>query len=126
MGHLDRYKKSGGFIQLLELIESFAETKQTKFLTLIEEENATWAKALREKMLTVQRITAWPPATLAEIVPHMNPSMMAMALHGMKPDQAAHFMSGLPAGEKRKIQSEYDTVKPQPHEITTTHHKLIE
>ncbi|MGE0762302.1 MAG: FliG C-terminal domain-containing protein [Bdellovibrionales bacterium] len=126
MGHLDRYKKAGGFSQLLQLIESFASAKQEKFLALIEEENPVWAKALREKMLTVARISTWPPATLAEIFPHMNTNLIAIAFHGMKPEQVEHFLSGLPAGEKRKIQNEFDIVKPQPQDIATTHYKMVE
>lgn len=126
MGHLDRYKKSGGFLQLLELIESFQAAKQEKFLGLVQDENPIWAKALREKMLTVERISAWPAATLAEIFPHMNISLLAMAMHGFKPEQKEHFLSGLPASEKRKIQSEFEIVKPQPQDIVTTHYKLVE
>lgn len=126
MGHLDRYKKPGGFQQLLSLIESFAAQKQEKFLGLVEAENPTWGKALRDKLITVPRILNWPPATLAEIVPKMNINILSIALHGLSKEEVERFLSGLPAGEKRKITNEYEVVKPQPNEIAATHVKLIE
>lgn len=126
MGHLDRYKKPGGFLQLLSLLESFGGAKQEKFLSLIEEENPTWAKTLKEKILTVDRIFAWPSSTLAEIVPRMPISILAIAVHGLKPEQQQRLMSGLPHGDQRKIQNEFELVRPQPNEIISTHLKLVD
>jgi hypothetical protein len=126
MGQLDRYKKPGGFQQLLALIESFAAQKQEKFLNIVDQENPTWGKALREKLLTVKRILNWPPATLAEIVPTMNVNILAIALHGLTKEEVERFLSGLPAGEKRKITNEFEVVRPQPNEIVATHVRLID
>lgn len=126
MGHLDRYKKSGGFIQLLELIESFPTSKQEKFLGLVEEENPLWAKTIREKMLTAQRIMGWPSSTLAEIAPVMGPKMMAVVLKGISTSHRDHFMAGLPSGEKRKIELEMGTIsEPQPGELASALFKLV-
>ncbi len=126
MGQLDRYKKPGGFRQLLSLIESFAPQKQEKFLNIVDLENPTWGGALRAKMLTIPRILAWPSATLAEIVPKMNVNILGIALHGLKPEEIERFLGGLPGGERRRINSEFETAKPQAHEIAITHVKLIE
>lgn len=126
MGQLDRYKKPGGFAQLLALIESFGVTKQQKFLSIVEEENPTWGNVLKEKLLTVERIMGWPPNVIAEIVPKINVNILSIALHGMNKENVEKFMSGLPAGEKRKITAEYEVARPQPADIATTHIKMIE
>lgn len=110
----------------MSLIESFAAPKQEKFLNLVEQENPTWGRALREKLISVPRMLGWPSATLAEIVPKVNVNILSIALHGLKPEEIDRFLGGLPASERRKINSEYETAKPQPHEIATTHVKLIE
>lgn len=126
MGMLDRYKKSGGFVQLLTLIESFPPPKQEKFLQMIAEENGTWAKALRERVLTVERILAWPPSTLAEIVPTLSVNVLAIALHGLDTVNREKIMGGLPNSERRRIELEFDVVQPKPQDIVTTLAKLVE
>lgn len=126
MGLLDRYRKSGGFAQLLSLIESFAPAKQEKFLSLIEEENPHWSKALKEKLLTMDRIMSWPADALAEIVPQVNPKNLGIALHGFKPEQIEKLYSGLGHSERRKIEGEYELVKPSSGEIAATHFKMVD
>lgn len=126
MGHLDRYKKKGGFKQLLLLIESFPPTKQTKFLELVESENATWAQALRDRLLTMERIMGWPVNLVTEIVPRMNLNILAIALTGISPEKLKNFLEALSAIEKRKVERELELVKPNPSEVATTHLKVIE
>lgn len=126
MGHLDRYKKSGGFLQLLLLIESFAPQKQEKFLSLIESENVAWSQTLKEKLLTFERIIGWPPATVAEILPHLQPNIVGMMMHGLAEADRERVLSVLPAGEKRRILQEFEIQKPTPNEIAATKMKLIE
>lgn len=126
MGHLDRYKKTGGFLQLLLLIESFPPAKQEKFLALVESENAAWSQTLKEKLLTFERIIGWPPATVAEILPHLQPNIVGMMMHGLPEAERERVLSVLPVGEKRRILQEFEIQKPTPNEISATKMKLIE
>jgi hypothetical protein len=68
MGLLERYKKAGGFVQLLQLLETCTPQKRDKFLSMIREENQHWEAALRPRILTVDRIFTWSPVILTEIL----------------------------------------------------------
>lgn len=59
MGMLDRYKKKGGFVQLLQLIETSPSKKQEQFLGLIAEESPAWEDTLRKKILTIDKVYSW-------------------------------------------------------------------
>ena len=43
---IDRYKKKGGFIQLLNLLETSSKAKQDQFLGLISQESKIWESEL--------------------------------------------------------------------------------
>lgn len=64
---LDRYKKKGGFHQLLQLLETSPSAKREQFLTLIGGENPVWEDALRRRVLTITRVYGWESQYLAEI-----------------------------------------------------------
>ena len=59
MGMLDRYKKKGGFIQLLNLIETTASPKAEKFLKMIGEESPAWEAEIKKKVLSIDRLATW-------------------------------------------------------------------
>lgn len=67
MGMITRYKKSGGFRQLLQLVETSGKAKQERFLKIIEDEDPVWAEAILQKMLTLEKILSWEDQVLAEI-----------------------------------------------------------
>lgn len=125
MSTLDRYKKSGGFIQLLNLIETSDGPKQERFLKLISEENSNWEAEVRKKMLTIDRMCQWPPQFLGEVLPNVPPAQLAGALKGMTPDKQALFLGALNFGEKRKVEDALNEVKPTPAEIKTCQTKVI-
>lgn len=71
MSILARYRKHGGFKQLLKLIETSTSEKREKLLTVIEKEDAHWATEIRAKALSVDRIFSWKSETLYIITKHM-------------------------------------------------------
>jgi flagellar motor switch protein FliG len=73
-----RYKKSGGFKQLLKLIETSGRGKQEKFLTIVREEDPVWAQAIEEKMLTLDKIMSWNEANVSEIFSRLNDLTLAL------------------------------------------------
>src|SRR5665213_991272 len=126
MSSLQRYKKSGGFVQLLSLIETFGPQKKEKFLEMIEAEDKIWAKALRDKMLTLERIFQWPDKTVIEIfksLPHKN---QALALQGLKEDQRARIIAFFSAAERRRLDEIVDESKPKLEDIASNMIKVIE
>lgn len=126
MSMLSRYKKSGGFKQLLNLIETCGAAKQEKFLTMIEAEDPRWAKALKQKMLSLEKIFNWNDMVLAEIAVRLQELTLATALHGLSPEQNQRLMKTFSHSQRRKIDDIFNTKKPSPGEISTMFMKIIE
>jgi hypothetical protein len=82
---LNRYKKTGGFVQLLSLIETSNREKQEKFLKLIEDESKPWADKIKEKMLTLKIVLSWPPDVVGDIFSRIQDLTLAVAKHGLDP-----------------------------------------
>ncbi len=103
MGMLDRYKKKGGFNQLLQLLETSPSAKREQFLSLIGGESPVWEETLRQKVLTINRVYGWDPQYLVEIFTRVQPLTLAIALHGHEESMVDNLLSCLPPISKRKI-----------------------
>lgn len=125
MGMLDRYKKKGGFSQLLQLLETSPVAKREQFLGLIAGENPAWEDALRRRILTVNRVYSWDPQYLVEVFSRLPPLTLASSLHGNPPEQVEHLLSCLPPISKRKIVSMMEEIKPSAAEKSTSIAKLL-
>ena len=66
MSMIDRYRKKGGFVQLLNLIETMGKDKQEKFLKMIGDESPNWSVEIRKRLLSIDKILSWNPSYLAE------------------------------------------------------------
>jgi hypothetical protein len=126
MGMLSRYQKSGGFLQLLNLIETCGPQKQEKFLNMIDEEDPRWSDAIRKRMLSIKRIFSWNQEILAEIVVRLPELTIGVALHGLDDESREKFLAMLSHSQKRKIEEHYDSKSPSPGEISATFVKIIE
>lgn len=125
MGMLDRYKKSGGFLQILSLIETCGPQKQEKFLKIIDEEDPRWAEAIRKKMLSVERILTWSNDTLAEIAGTLQVLTLATALHGLTEKQAEKLLKTFPHSKKRQIEELKSEKEGTPGEVSAAYMKII-
>lgn len=126
MSSLSRYKKSGGFFQLLSLIETFGPQKREKFLEMIEAESPVWAKALREKMLTLERLFQWPEDTVVTVFKHLPPKSLAYALQGLKEEQRQVVQKYLSVAEQRRLADVLSESQPKAEEIAATLVKVVE
>lgn len=125
MGMLDRYKKKGGFAQLLQLLETSPVAKREQFLGLIAGESPRWEEALRRRILTINRVYSWDPQYLVEIFSRVPPLTLASSLHGNPPEQVESVLSCLPPISKRKIQSMMEEIQPTAAEKSTSIFKLL-
>jgi hypothetical protein len=125
MGMLDRYKKKGGFVQLLQLIETSPSKKQEQFLGLIAEESPAWEDTLRKKILTIDKVYSWDAQFLVEIFSRLQPLTLANALKGNPEDQVSILLSCLPPISKRKIQDLMAESNPSPAEKATCMMKIV-
>ena len=119
MGMLDRYKKKGGFYQLLQLLETSPLAKRDQFLALIAGESPAWEEALRCRILTINRIYGWDPQYLAEIFSRVPTQTSGYALHGSPQEHIDKVLSGLPSISKRKITDVIAEVNPTVAEKST-------
>ncbi len=111
---------------MLSLIETFGPAKKEKFLEMIEQESPVWGKALREKMITFDRIFGWPEQIIVEIFKNLQPKTMAFAIHGLKEDQKAKVMQYFSHAEKRRLDDIIAESTPRPEEVASTLVKVIE
>ncbi len=125
MATLTRYQKSGGFFQLVSLIEGFGPKKREKFLEIIESENQLWAKALREKLLSVERIVTWDYKFLKQIFDRFQPLHIAAFLHGLENDKKTAVLEALPASKKREVEELHEYMNPSVNEVSSMFLKVI-
>lgn len=125
MSMIERYKKKGGFIQLLNLIETTGTEKREKFLKLIAEESTAWEAEIRKKMVTLDRILSWPQPQLAEVLPRINAMTLGALISSLPPEKQAVLMAILSFSEKRKIEEFLKDKKPNPGEAGAAYMKLV-
>lgn len=126
MSMLIRYKKAGGFVQLVKLLEGFGKEKREKFLDLVKKEDAVWAAALQDKLLSVDRIFNWDSQTLSNICQRMHEKNLAALMHGLSDEQKAKVYEFMGHSEKRRLDTHISEMTPSPGEIATGALKLIE
>ncbi|PIS10484.1 MAG: hypothetical protein COT73_09050 [Bdellovibrio sp. CG10_big_fil_rev_8_21_14_0_10_47_8] len=126
MSMIDRYRKPGGFVQLLNLIETTGKDKQEKFLKMISDENPTWEAEVRKRVLTVEKILSWNPTYLAEIFPRVPALQLAMLIGGLPKDKSEAFLALLGYTERRRVEEILKDKTPTPGETTSGATKLFE
>ncbi len=126
MSMLSRYQKSGGFVQLLQLIETCGKNKQENFLTIIEGEDVRWAHAIREKMLTIEKILKWPDEILAEVAARLQALTLATFLHGIKTEDRDRVLKTFTHTQKRNVDDLFASKTPAPSEISSAFLKVLQ
>lgn len=125
MGMLDRYRKRGGFIQLLNLLETTGLEKREKFLKMIAEESPYWEAELKKKMLNLDRICSWNASFLMEFMPRIPSNAIAAAIYPLPVEKRDILMSAIPFGERKKVEDILKEYKANPGEIATCQIKII-
>jgi len=112
MGMLTRYKKPGGFVQLLKLVETSGMQKQEKFLQVISEEDPHWAEAIKEKMLTLDRVLGWEKEPLAEVFSRLTDITLAISYHVLSKEQWEKISTTFSHSKLRKLTDLIDEKDP--------------
>ena len=123
---LDRYKKTGGFNQLLTLLETCGAQKQSKFLEIIRTEDPRWADALEAKMIDLKRFLSWSDSAVAEVTGAMLDLNIGAVISSLNEDQQKRLMSTLPHIKRRKVEEQLEGAKPSPGEVAASINKLFE
>ena len=125
MAMVDRYKKSGGFIQLLQVIETCGPKKRDQFIGIITEETPQWAEAIKNKMLSFDKIISWRPEAVLEIMAQVNPLAFVTALKSLSPDQYKAFCEKLSPQERRKVEQQFNEITPDPNQVSSCVMKVV-
>lgn len=123
---LDRYRKAGGFVQLVKLLETCGPSKQEKFLEIIRSEDPRWANALQHRILSFDRVFSWNQETVAEIVGTLQDLTVAIVLHGASPELSDRIRATFSHARRRKVDDLFSTNHPSPIEIAAMQLKVVE
>ena len=126
MAMLTRYQKSGGFIQIVQLIETCGKQKQDNFLQMIEKEDARWSTAIRDKMLTIEKIFSWENSALNEIAGRLQELTLATAMHGLKEEENERLLSTYSHSQRRNIEDLFKAKSPTPAEVSSAFIKILQ
>ena len=126
MGMISRYQKPGGFLQLLQLIETCGKQKQDNFLKMIEQEDPNWAQAIKEKMITIEKLFSWDDAIIAEISGRLQQLTLATAMHGLKEEENNKLLRTYSHSQRRLIEDLNKAKNPVPSEISSAFIKIIQ
>lgn len=80
MSMLMRYKKQGGFQQLLILFETSSPEARAELLKTIQNEDPGWAALLKTKMLTLEKVFSWNAAFLVGVLNGVEAETLAAVL----------------------------------------------
>lgn len=125
MAMVDRYKKSGGFVQLIQVIETCNSKKREQFMNIINEESPIWAEALNQKSLSFDKIVNWKADVLLDVVASVNSLAMSAALKSLSTEVLAMFLEKLSHQERRKFETYLQEANPNPNEIASSVLKIV-
>jgi hypothetical protein len=125
MAMVDRYKKSGGFLQLVQVIETCNQKKREQFMNIITEESPNWAEALNEKCITFDKIISWKPEVILDIMASVNTLSFSAALKSLNAEQLEIFLKKLSHQDRKKMELAMQEGNPNPNEIFSSVLKVI-
>lgn len=108
MSMLSRFRKPGGFQQLLTLMETCDDQKKKNLMLLLSSEDPGWAHLVKIKSLTFERVLSWPVNVLMEITPHLSDRVLVTAYqiaeaHPLLKGSHEKWLKALPSLKAREI-----------------------
>lgn len=101
MSTLARFRKAGGLMQLLQLIETSDADKQRHLLELVGQEDPGWACLIKTKRLTLQRILSWPDDVVTQVLFHLPAEFTSNLCHVLSVPEVEKVERCLPKGKRR-------------------------
>jgi flagellar motor switch protein FliG len=123
---LARYKKQGGFEQLLLLIETSNDKKQQQFLQLIEAESPMTAAMIKSKMLTLDKIFSWDASFLGDITINVPSKILAILLKDRPENVIQNVIATFPHAKKQEVLAAVKEMTPSVGEYESARIKLIQ
>ncbi|NQZ02740.1 MAG: hypothetical protein HRT45_18915 [Bdellovibrionales bacterium] len=123
---LVRYKRPGGFLQLVKLLEGFGKEKKEKFLAILEQEDPNWAGVIEGKLLTIEKIMSWKDDPVYDVARSMHKKNLAAVLHGLSDEESKRVVGLFGDTERRHLQDEMEMMSPSSLEISSSMVMMIE
>lgn len=123
---LDRYKKTGGFVQLVSLLETCGAQKREKFLEIIRKEDPRWARILEAKLIDLNRILSWNDAALAEVTGAMQEINVVALCTTLDEVQRNRMIATISHQNRLRFDELLANARPSQGEVATSVNKLIE
>jgi flagellar motor switch protein FliG len=133
MSMLNRFRKPGGFQQLLLLLETCEPGKQQSLMKLLGSEDPGWAHLVKLKSLSFSRILSWPTEILMEITAPL-PDRVLATIYFMAGDETRFgspplkekWSQSMPSMKSREVQEMARTQSFSPAEQMAATIKLIQ
>ncbi|MEM7645745.1 MAG: hypothetical protein AAF203_02445 [Pseudomonadota bacterium] len=127
MSVLARYRKPGGFRQLLQLIETSQPAKQAKLIEVIQREDPHWARLIEKKKITCEMVLKWDADHLALIIENMVENHAACLFHIMEDNSIMAFETLIRPEKYRRLRSLFENMEePKPQTQMAAKNHLLE
>lgn len=103
MSILNRFRKKGGFNQLLLLLESCDPTKQKNLLSLVAKEDPGWAYLFKLKTITFEKLIGFDDQLWLDLIPHLNHKVIGDFIAHLEPKQKSRFLILLDYSSQRIV-----------------------
>ena len=119
-------KKSGGFAQLLTLVETSAPAKRTKLLETIAAVDPFWSDALQSKVIQMEKVYSWDDQVLLEILGALQDLTLCVVLESAPEGFRNRVFTLVGSSRKRKLDAILESRTQNPQETAVAHGKVIE
>lgn len=121
MSTLARFRRPGGFKQLLTLVETSATKKQNQLLTVVGQEDSRWAAELKKRLLTIDKILSWDAQQIDLIFSHLPEKIWLTALGHIPKETRVELVKKITQVQthtrQRQIADLHETLTPTVGEI---------
>ncbi len=124
---LARYKKGGGILELVKLVEDSPEPKRSQLLAMVRNEDPEFAARVEARIFNWDKIKELPENVIAEIIAVSPPKFLAISLVGEDPKfvTLAERCLGKNFAEYKSERDNLAAAAPPPQAIESARRKVI-
>jgi flagellar motor switch protein FliG len=126
MAMLEKFRKAGGFQQLVQIIEICDPAKQKHMLQLVGQEDPGWAHLVKAKALTLERIMSWPHQVLMSVLSPLRVPVQAALYNSVNDTQRGNMLKAVHPRLLREIQDYASQKSPSPEQCFSARVQLIQ
>lgn len=125
MSTLGRFRKPGGLLQLIRLIETSESEKRKQLLGLIAKEDPGWAHMVQAKTLSFERIMSWPDRILEELLEDLPVNLIVSLIQMGSAEDASKILRCHPRRLEKEIRQKNEDREVDHSEKVLALNKLL-